>query len=68
MGLALSNRSCVDGTYDRIERRIRNRDRRMRQDPCDSQRKNESIMGRHIPIDIYDRDNEMRREVYREVL
>ena len=51
-----------------IEMRIRVKDRKIANDPHDSQRENELIMGRCIPIDIYERENEMRRKVYREVL
>ena len=36
----------------------------MVKDLCDSRRKKEFITGCYIPIDIYDRDNEMRGEVY----
>ena len=68
LGLALLNKHCANGTHDSVERRIRNWDRKMMKHPCDSRRKNELIMGCHISIDIYDRDNEMRREVYKEVL
>ena len=35
----------------------------MAKDPHHNQRKNELIMGRHVFTDIYDRDNEMRKEV-----
>ena len=68
LGLALPSKSYTDGTHDSIERRIRSKDRKMVKDPHDSRRKNELITGRHIPIDIYDRDNEMSGEVNREVL
>ena len=67
LGLAPPNRSCTNDTHDRVERRIKNRDRRIGQDPHDSQRKNKLITGRRILIDTYDKDNEMGREVYREV-
>ena len=40
----------------------------MVKDPRDSRRKNELIMSHCIPIDIYDRDNEMSGKVYGEVL
>ena len=48
LGLASSNRSCANGTHDDVIRRIRNRDRKMAKDPCDSQRKNELITDRCI--------------------
>ena len=68
LGLTSSNRHHADGTHDSVERRIMNRDRKMANDLRDSRRKNEIITGRRIPINIYDRKNEMRRKVYREVL
>ena len=68
LGLALPNRSYTNGTHDSIERRTRNKDRKMVKDPRDRRRKNELITGCHILIDIYDRDNEMSGEVNREVL
>ena len=68
LGLASPNRSCANGTHDSIERRIKKRDGKMVKDLCDSRRKNELIMGRRIPIDIYERKNEMKRKVYGEVL
>ena len=40
--------------HDSVERRIRNRDKKMVKDLHDSQRKNKLITGRCIHIDIYD--------------
>ena len=40
----------------------------MVKDPRDSRKKNELITSCRIPIDIYDRDNEMRGEVNGKVL
>ena len=40
----------------------------MANDPRDSQRKNELIMDQHIRIDIYEKENEVRRKVYSKVL
>ena len=40
----------------------------MAKDPRDSQRKNELIMGRRIPIDIYKGQNEVRKEIKRNFL
>ena len=40
----------------------------MAKDPRDSRKKNELIIGRRIPIDIYDRDNEMKGKVYEKIL
>ena len=53
LGLALSNRRRVNGTYDRKERRLKNRDRKMANDLHDSRGKNELITCHRIPIDIY---------------
>ena len=68
LGLASPNRSCANGTHDSIERRIKKRDGKMSKDPRDSRRKNKLIMGRRIPIDIYERKNDMRRKVYGEAV
>ena len=62
------NRRRVNGTYDSKEMRIRDRDRKMMNDPRDSRRENELITGCHISIDIDERENEVRRKVYRVVL
>ena len=40
----------------------------MAKDPRNSQRKNELIMGRRIPIDIYKGQNEVRKKVKRNFL
>ena len=68
LGLAPPNRSYVDGTYNGVIRRIRNRDRKMVKDPRDNRRKNEFITGHCIPIDINDRSNEIKREINGEIL
>ena len=39
----------------------------MAKDPRDSQRKDELITGRRILIEIKDRSDEVRKEVYRKV-
>ena len=54
--------------HDSVERRIRNRDKKMVKDLYDSQRKNKLITGRCIHIDIYNRDNEMSGEVNGKIL
>ena len=54
--------------HDSVERRIRNRDKKMVKDLHDSQRKNKLITGRCIHIDIYNRDNEMSGEVNGKIL
>ena len=40
----------------------------MANDPRDSRRENELIMGRCISIDIHEKENEVRRKVYSKVL
>ena len=35
----------------------------MVKDPCDSRRKDELIMGRRIPIDIYEGQDEVRGKI-----
>ena len=40
----------------------------MANNPRDSQRKNEFIIGHRILIDIYDRDNEISGEVNRKII
>ena len=67
-GLTLSNRYHADGTHDGEMSRLGIRDRRMMNDPRDSQRENELIMGRRISIDIHKRKNEVRGKVYSKVL
>ena len=51
--LAPFDGSYIYGTYYEKMRRLRKGDRKMAKDPLDSQRKNELITGRCIPIDIY---------------
>ena len=60
-GLALSNRPCADGTHDSEVSELRIEDR-MVNDPRDSRRKDKLNTGRHILIDIYRGENEMRGE------
>ena len=40
----------------------------MTNDPRDSQRENEFIMGHCISINIHERENEMREKIYSKVL
>ena len=51
--LALSNGSCIYGTYHWKVRSLGKGDRKMAGNPRDSWRKTKLIMGRRIPIDIY---------------
>ena len=44
---------CVWGTHHEKIRRNRKGNGKMAKKPCDSGRKNELIISRHIPIDIY---------------
>ena len=53
LGLAPSNGHCVYGTLDKEVCRLRIGDRRMVENPHDSQRGNKLITGRPILIDIY---------------
>ena len=52
--LAPLNDSSVYGTYHGKMRRDGKRDGKMAKNLRDSRRKNELIMGRRIPIDIYE--------------
>ena len=48
--------------------RLRIRNRGVVNDPRDSKRKDKLITGRHVSIDIDERENKVRREVYGKVL
>ena len=62
------NRRRVNGTYDSKEMRIRDRDRKMMNDPGDIRRENELLISNRISIDIDKKENEERGKVYKEVL
>ena len=66
--LTLSNGSSVYGTHHRKIRRDRKGDRKMVKYLRDSQKKNELITVRRIPIDTYEGSNKVRREVNRDIL
>ena len=68
LGLTLLNRTSIDGTHGGEVGRIRNGDGKMKKDPHDSQRKYELITGCCILIDIKDRSDEVKGEVYRKIL
>ena len=68
VGLTPSNRRYANGTYDGEVRKLRIRDRKMAYDSRDSRRENELIMGWRVLININERENEVRRKVYSEVL
>jgi len=68
LGLAPLNRSSADGTHNGVIRRIKNGDGKLAKDLRDSQRKNELIMDRRIPIDINERSDKMRGEVNGKIL
>ena len=67
LGLALPNKTSVDGTHGGEVRRIQNRNGEVLEDTRDSRRKDELITCNRILIHIKDRCDEMRREVNREV-
>ena len=69
LSLAPLNSIGVDGTHNEEERKgIRNLDRKVLKDTHDSRRKYELIMCSHILIDIDDRSDEVKKEVYGKVL
>ena len=68
LGLAPLNKRHADGTHDGEVRRLGIRNKRMTNDPRDSRRENQLITSHHISIDIYERENEVRRKVYSKVL
>ena len=67
-GLTPSNNSSIYGTHSKDGCKLRLGDRKMVENLCDSQRKNELITGRRIPIDIYKGENEVRGKIYSESL
>ena len=58
----------VDGTHGGEVGRIKNGDGKMAKGPRDSRRKDKLITGHCILIDIKDRNDEMRGEVYSKIL
>jgi len=68
LGLALSNSNSIYGTYNKEVCRLRIGDRKMMENPCDSQRENELITSCHIPIDIDEGKNEVRGKINSESL
>ena len=68
LGLAPLNKGRTDGTHDGEVRRLEIRSRKVANNPCDSKRKDKLITGCRILIDIYKKENEMRRKVYSKVL
>ena len=69
LGLTLSNRNHIDGTHDWKEKRgIRDLDQEVLKDTRDSRRKDKFITCSRIPINIDDRCDEVRKEVYGKVL
>ena len=63
-GLTPSNRTDVDDTHGGEVGRIRNGDGKMAKDLRDSWRKDELITSRRILMDIKDKSDEVRGEVY----
>ena len=68
LDLAPSNSTNVNGMHNGEMIRLRIGDKGVANDPRDSKRKDKFITGCHILIDIYKRENEMRRKVYSKVL
>ena len=66
--LAPLNGSNVYGTDYIKMRRNGKGNGKMAKNLCDSRRKNELITGRRIPINIYEREDEVRRKVNRDIL
>ena len=58
----------ANGTHDGEMRRLKIRNRGVANDPRDSKRKDKLIMGHRVSIDIEERENEVRREVYGKIL
>ena len=58
----------ANGTHDGEMRRLKIRNRGVANDPRDSKRKDKLITGRRVSIDIEERENEVRREVYGKIL
>ena len=68
LGLIPSNDSSIYGTYRREVCRLRIGDRKMTENPCDSQRENELITGHCIPINIYKGEYKVRGKINSESL
>ena len=68
LGLTPPNEYRTDGTHDGEVSRIGIRDRGVANDPRDSGRKDKLITVRHILIDIYKGEYEMRGKVNSKVL
>ena len=69
LSLILSNSNSVDATHGGEEMRgIRNLDGEVSKGTRDSRRKDELITCSHILINIEEQCNEVRKEVYGEVL
>ena len=68
LGLTPSNRHLANSTHIGKVRRLGIRNKRMVDDPHDSRRENELITGHRISIDIYERENEVKRKVYSKFL
>ena len=68
LGLTPLNKRCVDGTYDDEMSILKIGNRGVANDLCHSRRKDKLITGCCISIDIDERENEVRREVYGKIL
>ena len=58
----------ANGTHDGEMRRLKIRNRGVANDPRDSTRKDKLITSRRVSIDIDERENEVRSEVYGKIL
>ena len=68
LSITPSNGSNVNGTHDVERIRWRIGDKKMVKNSRDSWERDEFIMGRYIPIDIYEGKDKVRREVNRKIL
>ena len=68
LGLALSNGHRTNGIHNGEMRRLRIRNKGVANDPRDSKREDKLITGCCVSINIDERENEVRREVYGKIL
>ena len=68
LGLALSNGHRANGIHNGEMRRLRRRNKGVANDPHDCKREDKLITGCCVSINIDERENEVRREVYGKIL
>ena len=68
LGLALSNGHRANGIHNGEMRRLRIRNKGVANDPRDSKREDKLITSHRVSIDINERENELKREVYGKIL